>query len=111
MLRVQRVDDLVIFTDEASDVGFHCNLSMFEITRLRFNPEIDLSEENAKQLFDLLLEFRIVYIDEGELFRQKPPRFTVKKPIVIKMDSSEEHIEAMVDAAVEKIDELVKVSV
>ena len=72
MIRVERIDaNLVLFTDEERDVAFHCMLRQHEILALRHRPTLMLDEDKCQKIYDNLLEFRVLYLENGRLFRAK----------------------------------------
>lgn len=105
MIKAQRIEDTVVFTDEEQDIGFHCGLTEHDILRLQHNKELNLSVETAIKLYNQMLGFRVVYIEDGRLFKVKPSR-SPDKGVRVQVDGRKEQMDNLVDQAVGTIETL-----
>lgn len=107
MVKIERMEDMVLFTDETNGTGFHLGLYRLELNKLRSSLKMD--DETIQKIYDRMLRYEILVWDpeKKKLFRQHVPKHRANKPIVIQQDTSvNDTIDALGRTGSEMIDSL-----
>lgn len=104
MIKIERVDNLIICTNEDDGISFHCTLVMHEVRRLA--KVLGITPSQTEKLYVNMLEYRVLYLKEAKLFRVRSTKKQVLEPlsIVALPTDPEDDINSMIVQAEKAID-------